>query len=73
MSPEERAVQRFSLAMMEGHGNDPGGELNTVAELLGAEVAITMMFLMGRYLTPSHRVNAPSLGPPVTSVLEEAA
>ena len=62
-----------SLAMMQRHGNDIGGKLNTVTELLGAEVAITIIFLVGRRLTHSLLVNAPSLGPPAKPVFEEAA
>jgi len=59
--------------MMQRHGNDIGGKLNTVTELLGAKVAITIIFLVGRRLTHSLLVNAPSLGPPAKPVFEEAA
>ncbi len=58
--------------MMQRHGNDIGGKLNAVAELLGAQVAITII-LVDRQLTHSLLVNAPSLGPPAKPVFEEAA
>src|SRR5204862_5157957 len=44
------------------HGNNTGGEMNTVAELLGAPVAVRIVFLVGRYVTRSPLVNGRSAG-----------
>lgn len=68
LSEAERAVQRLLLAMMERRGQRVQGELDAVIAQIGAEQAIAVMFLVGRYITHALIVNGLGLAPPVPSI-----
>jgi alkylhydroperoxidase family enzyme len=68
LKPEERAVQRLALAVIERRGHDVTTELDAVIDALGAEPAMAMLFLIGRYVTHAYIVNALALAPPVPSI-----
>jgi hypothetical protein len=68
LSPEERAVQRLAVAMVERRGHGVEAELEAVVDAIGAGPAMAMLFLIGRYVTHSFIVNALALAPPVPSI-----
>jgi|SRR5579859_326860 len=68
LAAEERAVQRLAIAMVERRGHDVGTELDAVVEAIGAGPAMSMLFLIGRYVTHAYIVNALALAPPVPSI-----
>lgn len=71
MSDEERAVQRLVIAAIERRGRGVAAELEAVIALIGANKAIAVLFLIGRYLTHAVIVNALALAPPVPSIFNE--
>jgi len=66
------AVQRLCLGLVERRGNEINSELNAVVELLSADKAIAILFVVGRYVTHALFVNALMLSPPVKSIFTEA-
>jgi hypothetical protein len=68
LSDEERAVQRLVIAMLERRALGVGPELQAVIDILGAEQAIAILFLVGRYVTHALIVNSLELAPPVPSI-----
>ncbi len=71
LRPEERAVQRLAVAMVERRGHGVEAELEAVVDAIGAGPAMAMLFLIGRYVTHSFIVNALALAPPVPSIFGE--
>jgi len=71
LSEAERAVQRLVLAVIERRGHDVSTELASVIAIIGADQAIAVLFLVGRYLTHAVIVNALALAPPVASIFEK--
>ena len=67
----EAAVQELAMAMIERHGRQATAELDMVVGLVGAEQAIAVLFLVGRYLTHALVVNTLGLRPPVERVLDK--
>ena len=72
MSEDERAVQRLALAVIaqKGHGVDK--ELDALIERIGAQQAMAVLFLIGRYVMHAYVVNALNLNPPVPSIFESS-
>lgn len=73
LSDAERAVQRLVIAAIERRGRGVSAELEAVIDLIGADQAIAVLFLIGRYLTHAIIVNTLELAPPVPSIFEEGA
>lgn len=72
LAVDERAVQRLVIAMIERQGRDVDEQLAAVAEAIGPEQAVAVMFLVGRYVTHALIVNALGLAPPVPSIFVES-
>ena len=68
MSQAEAAVQELAMAMIASHGRQTAAELERVVDHVGAEDAVAVLLLVGRYLTHALIVNALELSPPVASV-----
>lgn len=73
LSDDERAVQRFVIAMIERSGKGVGAELEALIGAVGAQATVAVMFLVGRYITHALIVNALDLAPPVPSIFEEGS
>lgn len=69
----ERAVQRLIIAAVERRGHDVAAELEAAIAAIGADQAIAVLFLIGRYITHAIIVNALALAPPVPSIFAGAA
>ncbi|EZP67600.1 MULTISPECIES: carboxymuconolactone decarboxylase family protein [Novosphingobium] len=70
LSDAERDVQRLIIAMLRRRGKDVQAELDKTIEAIGAEEAIAVMFLVGRYVTHALIVNSLDLQPPVPSIFD---
>jgi alkylhydroperoxidase family enzyme len=70
LSDDERAVQHLALAVVKRQGHRVEAELDTVAARIGAQQAMAVLFLIGRYVMHAYVVNALGLTPPVTSIFE---
>jgi alkylhydroperoxidase family enzyme len=68
LADDERAVQRLALALVEDGGRGSRQALDTVAKAYGPELAVAVLFVVGRYLVHGVIVNALELAPPVPSV-----
>lgn len=73
LSDGERAVQRLVIAMIARRGKGVGAELEAVIDAIGAEQAIAVLFLVGRYITHALIVNGLDLQPPVPSIFDKDA
>lgn len=71
MDDAERAVQQLIVAVLERRGKDVAAELDAVIRMIGADQAIAILFLIGRYVTHALIVNALDLAPPVPSIFDE--
>lgn len=71
LSIDERAVQKLVIAAIEQRGKNVKSELEALIALIGADKAIAVLFLIGRYLTHAVLVNALELAPPVPSIFAE--
>ncbi|MBB3992319.1 hypothetical protein [Croceicoccus naphthovorans] len=56
--------------MLRRRGKDVQAELDKTIEAIGAEQAIAVMFLVGRYVTHALIVNSLDLQPPVPSIFD---
>jgi len=70
MSKDERAVQRFAIAVIERKGHDVDREFEALIDRVGAQQAMAVLFLIGRYVMHAYVVNALDLKPPVPSIFE---
>ena len=70
MSEDDRAVQRLAMAVIDRRGHDVDRELDAVVGRIGAQQAMAVLFLIGRYVMHAYVVNALKLKPPVPSIFE---
>jgi hypothetical protein len=70
MAEDERAVQRLALALMTRNGHGMEKELDALITLVGEAQAMSVLFLVGRYVTHAFVVNALNLSPPVSSIFD---
>ncbi len=68
---DEKAVQAFAIAVMEGRGQGVEAELDAVIEAIGPEKTVGVMWLIGRTVTHAMISNALKLEPPVASIFGE--
>jgi len=71
LSPPQRAAQALAMALVQRRGRDTAGELEAMVAAAGAEQAVAVLLLAGRYVTHSLFVNALELAPPVPSIFAE--
>ena len=69
LSPDERAAQALTLAVVRRHGKGTAAELEALVTAIGPEQAIAVLMLIGRYVTHALMVNTLDLAPPVASPL----
>ena len=65
---EERAVQAFAIAVMEGSGRGVEAQLDAVINAIGPEQTVAVMWLIGRTVTHAMISNTLKLEPPVASI-----
>jgi alkylhydroperoxidase family enzyme len=70
LNDDERAVQRLALAVVKRQGKHVETELEAVLARIGPQQAMTVLFLIGRYVMHAYVVNALDLKPPVPSIFE---
>ena len=71
MSEPERAVQRYVIAAIETRGNGVQAEFDALAKLVTPAEAVSIVMLVGRYITHALVVNTLQLKPPVPSIFED--
>lgn len=71
-TPEEKAVQRFAIAVMENKGQGVDAELENVISAIGPEQTVAVMWLIGRTVTHALISNTLRLDPPVGSIFDDA-
>ncbi len=67
----DRAAQALALAIVRRGGRGVARELDAVVECVGAEVAVGVLLVVGRYLAHAAFVNALEIRPPVPSIFED--
>jgi alkylhydroperoxidase family enzyme len=67
----DRAAQRLALAVVRRGGRDVTRELSDVVERLGAEQAVAVLLVIGRYVAHALFVNALEIRPPVPSIFAD--
>lgn len=72
-SAEEKAVQRFAIAVMEHKGQGVDRELDDIITAIGPEKTVAVMWLIGRTVTHALISNTLRLDPPVGSIFDETA
>jgi hypothetical protein len=70
-SPEEKAVQAFAIAVMEGKGQGVEAELDAVISAIGPEQTVAVMWLIGRTVTHALISNTLKLEAPVKSIFTD--
>lgn len=73
LTDAERAVQRLVIAAVEQRGRGIERQLDAMIAEIGADQAIAVLFLVGRYITHAVIVNALGLAPPVPSIFGSSA
>lgn len=72
-TPEEKAVQAFSIAVLERQGRGVAAERETLVAAIGPEQAVGVLWLIGRTVTHALISNTLELEPPVESIFVETA
>jgi hypothetical protein len=70
LTPAEKAVQNFAIAVMEKKGHGVERELEAAVEAIGPEKTVAVMWLIGRTVTHALISNALRLEPPVSSIFD---
>lgn len=71
LTPEERAVQALSIAVVKRNGHNCALERDAVEKFLGPQILAGILLLIGRYMMHAIIVNTLELAPPVTSIFTE--
>lgn len=71
LTTEERDVQRVALALLRDHGRGTAGDVDALARQYGPQLAVAVLFVVGRYLVHGTIANALKLAPPVPSIFED--
>ena len=67
----DRAVQALVLAVVRRSGRGVSRELEAVIDRIGAELAVGVLLVIGRYVAHAAFVNALGIRPPVPSIFED--
>lgn len=73
MAPEEILTQKYVLAALDNDGVGTAAIFDALAEAVGAEQAMAVIMLTGRYVSHALAINTLELAPPVPSPLKESA
>lgn len=71
LSREEKAVQTYTLAVIDSYGKEAGPLLEPVIDDLGPDGAVAVMMVVGRYLAHSVFANTLDFDPAVPSIWED--
>jgi hypothetical protein len=71
MTEAERVAQTFALAAMERMGRQCDKEFERLLDILEVPEAVSVLMLVGRYITHAIAVNTLGLIPPKPSIFEE--
>jgi hypothetical protein len=71
MSEAERAAQVYAIAAVESRGQNCQKEFEALGKLVSPGEAMSVVMLVGRYITHALVVNTLQLKPPVPSVFED--
>jgi hypothetical protein len=71
LTPDERSLQRLLLTILESKGKRAGALFEEAVQRFGAEQAVGMLMVAGRYIIHSIIVNSLDLAPPVPSIFED--
>ena len=67
---QEKAVQKFAIAVMERSGRGVEAERDALIDAIGPEKTVGVMWLIGRTVTHALISNTLGLEPPVTSIFD---
>lgn len=71
MGEDERIVQRYALSAVRTMGRGSAGHLEAVIDVLGPELAIAVMMVVGRYVVHTIIVKTLKLDAPVPSIWDD--
>ncbi len=71
MTPAQRAAQRYVMSAIATKGLDVEAEFGALAEHFTPPQAVTIAFLVGRYITHALLVNTLQMKPPVPSIFDD--
>ena len=71
LSESERAVQQLVVASVQRGGRDTTSELDAVIRAIGPARAISVLMLIGRYMSHALIVNTLNLAPPALALAQE--
>jgi alkylhydroperoxidase family enzyme len=66
LTPEQTAVRTLALRMVERRGKEVDREMRRVVDLVGQDIAVGVLLLVGRYVAHAHVSNALALTSPVS-------
>jgi alkylhydroperoxidase family enzyme len=70
---EQRATQRWVLAVLKAHGRDSASELDGLVRALGSKTAIAVAMMCGRYVAHATIANSFGIQSPVPSIFATAS
>ncbi len=71
MRPDERVVQKFTIAVINRRGHGVEKDFDAVVQAIGPQQATAVIMLIARYVMHALISNALALRPPVPSIFEE--
>jgi alkylhydroperoxidase family enzyme len=73
LSLEQRATQRWVLAVLKDHGRSTEVEVDALVHALGPKLAIAVALMCGRYVAHAAIANSFGIQPPVPSIFTDSA
>jgi alkylhydroperoxidase family enzyme len=73
LTVEQRATQRWVLAVLKGHGRRTAAEVDGLVRTLGPKSAIAVALMCGRYVAHATIANSFGIQPPVPSIFATAS
>jgi len=73
LTPEQRATQRWVLAVLKEHGRGTAPELDGLVRGVGPKAAIAVALMCGRYVAHATIANSFGIQPPVPSIFATAS
>jgi alkylhydroperoxidase family enzyme len=73
LSLEQRAAQRWVLAVLKNHGRGTEAEVEALVRCLGPKGAIAVALMCGRYVAHATIANSFGIEPPVPSIFADSA
>lgn len=70
LTPEQRATQKWVLAVLKAHGKGSAGERDALVGQLGHKLAVAVALASGRYVAHATIANSFGIQPPVASIFD---